>query len=803
MSGQLTQLAPLHRFPFEVYGSWVMRVIEVAPETYKGLSGVRLEWSPIVVLFGPNDGGKTNILESVAGGLRTIAGLGFDAPRTDRFHAEDEIIQLVLELDGVGIPGHVDDLFFRQWLQFGAVWLDADIEFADPSGHPQEGELPAPTEFYAEVAFELGDDLCTTDELLARFRDRALAAASAEWGESWTAVSEDHASLLDLCLSSRKFGWSENGLGEMDFLWLTPALPHPPDDLISAAQRLVANAGSLPAGVPEFRASGPELPERGFATAGSGFAEFVEQVARGKPSEMPFFWAEAWPVHLNLWDVVQIADTSESFTDLSARVTAFVRRHVPTPAADDHDESDPWLERGRAGWVRVAPQVVEICERLGRVATSLAPAFVTDRYDIIIEPVSPTDWESLGGRRLDVLLAHGRGEDERFELSSAGSGLAVWAAYALVEAMRRLDEEKPPAPRPDYKELMREYLAWAREDSSDWRISHPWKGRERRYQWMSAHWPLISRDQRQTIYLFDEPERHLHPLAQEQVAEWIVEQARRGSSNAVVATHALPFLALPSEEVKYFFVKRDERALTRISPLTEDVLGLLRQYGPEAGFAPAQIVQLTRAWLVVEGAHDQAVLAHFYGRELKRARVTILPLRGIKEARALLQLGHLASYQVPLVVLFDNVRSEWIRGGEMPPGLPSQEEKVIDQLQRLWSDPTVDLRVEPFPYPDIICALPGASVATTLKERYRDRADRFPGWETIIRSYRETGSQGRFKQFAFSLMGLKTDSDGFVDEVLARSPKEPLYGSPLHRAVEHMLAELASSQPQPRATAES
>ena len=70
----------------------------------------------------------------------------------------------------------------------------------------------------------------------------------------------------------------------------------------------------------------------------------------------------------------------------------------------------------------------------------------------------------------------------------------------------------------------------------------------------------------------------------------------------------------------------------------------------------------------------------------------MLVLRGVGEARALLQLGHLSTLGRPLFVLFDDVRAQWITATEPPVGLASREEKVITELRREWRDPNVSSR---------------------------------------------------------------------------------------------------------------
>ncbi|MGI9110928.1 MAG: AAA family ATPase [Gaiellaceae bacterium] len=49
-----------------------------------------------------------------------------------------------------------------------------------------------------------------------------------------------------------------------------------------------------------------------------------------------------------------------------------------------------------------------------------------------------------------------------------------------------------------------------------------------------------------TLYVFDEPERHLHPTAQDSAAQWVQSPATDDVA-VVVATHSLSFLNMGSD----------------------------------------------------------------------------------------------------------------------------------------------------------------------------------------------------------------------------------------------------------------
>ena len=126
-----------------------------------------------------------------------------------------------------------------------------------------------------------------------------------------------------------------------------------------------------------------------------------------------------------------------------------------------------------------------------------------------------------------------------------------------------------------------------------------------------------------------------NPRAQEHVAAWVVGLAQRGAS-VILASHALPFLALPTDEVEYVLVARDLNRMTRTTPITADVWGALDRFAEEAGVSSrAQMLQVVRGFIIVEGEHDAKVLNHFFHERLERARVQVLPTRGAKKVRSL------------------------------------------------------------------------------------------------------------------------------------------------------------------------
>jgi len=138
-------------------------------------------------------------------------------------------------------------------------------------------------------------------------------------------------------------------------------------------------------------------------------------------------------------------------------------------------------------------------------------------------------------------------------MAVAASGLAGWAFVALAEAIRRGVAE----------------YGWPEHFVDGGPIEPPNHGH--------------------TIYVFDEPEAHLHPLAQEQAAAW-VDKLARGETGVLLATHALPFLSLPHCDAQYFRVARSADWTTQVEPITDDIFGAVRESAEILGLPPVALI---------------------------------------------------------------------------------------------------------------------------------------------------------------------------------------------------------------------
>jgi hypothetical protein len=200
-------------------------------------------------------------------------------------------------------------------------------------------------------------------------------------------------------------------------------------------------------------------------------------------------------------------------------------------------------------------------------------------------------------------------------------------------------------------------------------------------------------------------------------------------------------------------------------------------------------VQLTRAVLLVEGEHDRTVINHLYGDQLRRHRIRIQPIRGIKNTRAIVEAETLATLGIPLFVLFDSVRAAAITGAAPPPS--SDEEGMILSLNRLWEEhhPSGRLEILPFPLPDIFAALPDEAVNQMLAAYGRSLPP--GGQHALVELHRSQGAPPNFKRWWLTTLQLPEDADRILGETVGYCLAEPLPNSPLSRAIDGMLAKAA------------
>lgn len=438
----------------------------------------------------------------------------------------------------------------------------------------------------------------------------------------------------------------------------------------------------------------------------------------------------------------------------------------------DSMPSDLWMPRDSEAWARVKPMIEAKCSWLGQRASAIAPPFVTRNRQIEALWLHPEDFDYTVGSipfgevearetrwtvtrpPTPVVLALRDQTGELFRVDQAGSDTEAWAVFALSRALFEL--------KGDLVDRIAE---------RDFDVPPP-----------------SSYGQRQ-LYVIDEPERHLHPQAQREAAQFLADLARDGA-DVVIATHSPAFLHVPYSDAAYLRVSRDESGTTRATEITGDLLRHLERAVESLGLTRADLIQLTRAALIVEGEHDSWILRDLYGDRLSAAFIRILKLSGAHNTLALLDAELLRSLGLPTIVLLDDTHLDNIRqlaDRKLPTGRLSREERALAQLVVRWGRQP-GLKLLAFPYPDIICALPENAVHRVVPS--------FHGWQPVIDAYR-AHPPTNFKDFALDHLGWRPTSEHgagssaakFIRAVLAAVSEETdLPPTPLDRLIDEILA---------------
>ena len=428
-------------------------------------------------------------------------------------------------------------------------------------------------------------------------------------------------------------------------------------------------------------------------------------------------------------------------------------------AFDKTDDSDPWFRAVDPGYdddvFELRPGIRDVLAVIETTANDIAPPFVQHAGTIKIDPVR-LDRMTLGPKVQISFETNGM----RLPLDRIGAGTQRWVSAVVREACRALTT------------LERTYIEidgdphWAREEDLDevvWELCDE----PLRLEDVDYHLPPAP-----GIFLADEPELHLHPVAVSDARTWLEERSQHGLS-VVAATHSPRLLNMSSQLAEHIHVAATTGGpvLRRVGP---ELLTFLTEQASEAGMEPGDVLQLTRAIAIVEGKHDVEVIQHFYAAELAAARVLLLRLEGTGNSNALVEAEFLASGQLPMRVLFDNVSSTSMSH--------TDEERVAGRLLARARELDVDLVVVPFELPDIIAALPESAVRRAFSEA------RFDGWAPLVERWRQL-RRHQFKRWALAEMGLgQVHATQFIRRVLEMTEVGERPSPSLERAVKELLA---------------
>lgn len=151
-----------------------------------------------------------------------------------------------------------------------------------------------------------------------------------------------------------------------------------------------------------------------------------------------------------------------------------------------------------------------------------------------------------------------------------------------------------------------------------------------------------------TILFIDEPEAALHPRAERHLRSGLAALACKHHISTVVASHSAELL---NDDAFLLHHVRRTSAFTSVERLQAVSIEALEDLGLDM----SDLLQSYRVFLLVEGRHDVAVLRAFAGDALDEARTCLLPMRGIRELRAIAEARLLLDYtSASIAVAVDN-----------------------------------------------------------------------------------------------------------------------------------------------------
>lgn len=155
------------------------------------------------------------------------------------------------------------------------------------------------------------------------------------------------------------------------------------------------------------------------------------------------------------------------------------------------------------------------------------------------------------------------------------------------------------------------------------------------------------------ILLLDEPDASLHPLARRALADGLAALVGELGLTAFITTHGVE--TIDNRQATLWHTTR----AAGLVGLTRTSLADLTALNPsELGLRASDLLLMTRAWLVVEGDHDEAVLDAWIGDELRSNLVRMVKMRGTHRALNVIDSQLLfAATDARVIVLTDNTRS--------------------------------------------------------------------------------------------------------------------------------------------------
>jgi energy-coupling factor transporter ATP-binding protein EcfA2 len=267
---------------------------------------------------------------------------------------------------------------------------------------------------------------------------------------------------------------------------------------------------------------------------------------------------------------------------------------------------------------------------------------------------------------------------------------------------------------------------------------------------LAAQADALNSNLRDVFLIVDEPERAAHPRALSFLAQGLAELGENIGAQVIVASHAADFLA--PGVARLMHVHRDANGRGVADPLDSLLASDLEDVQRRLGIAPAELLQLIKVFLIVEGQHEIAVLEEVIGDSLHADRVHMMPMRGTHNLLTFLDAQFLATFtDAVFVIALDRTSTSRARSAldrlrhavSLPTSDPSrhrlvnqalaplergtdEEQKLAELIRAAAKNGDLDrMRVHGFSKPDIIEYLPVAEFMPEA-QTWREAKKRWP-----------------------------------------------------------------------------
>ncbi len=698
-----------------------MRLLSVTINEYRSIDGASLPLEGMVVLIGPNSAGKTTALEAVSEALRAKGAVRVDPGDRDQpVHGAE----VEFELPGAALAESDDRQLLRDLLAG---------RYGPGAGH--DAIVPPLAALDPEAVELLAD--CPLQEVTNYLVDEYVKRGNA-------GTPEDRR-----CLASAIF---DNPLFQTDFRYLV---------LCADRARLGSTACAAAERIAQSDRTGPDVLHdwaKQIAFEGRAFVATVSDQAPAvladrvrvitldtDPERLGTEIEAVLPsVHNLLWGTEAVPHPNDF---LAQRGLEAEDEFLIGPTDAKFLEADPWVESeveahglptvaipttfsfyDTGEWYRVRRSLLAVAQLISARANEVAPSFVRQYGTIKVELLPLSVWSSSNSRVRVTVSERETGTPR--DLAVVGSGIARWVSAAVRLASEDLMNGErtvtgpsgEPAVGPDERNAI---ITAARQDPLSQQSLH-----------------LVPRPNTSAVYLVDEPEAHLHPLAVRSVATWLGELAE--SAEVVVATHHPTLLDTSGPLAKLVRVTK-EGDLTRLDPMLGSPLQGLSEINDQFGLSRGELFLLTRLIVFVEGEHDRAVLEEWFGDQLADVAVRLIPLRGIDNLVGLPQCEIVQQLAIPIAALADDADIIAVREGRPR----SRGERAMADFLRQAQDHGVEVKFLGLSKPDILYYLDPAVC--------RLKAPQFPGWEEAWAAWGDAGRQGDWKKWVAREYGLRLD----------------------------------------------